>query len=139
MHKVFRFIYLNTYSFLVLICGISIVFIPVFKISKFILIPQIIVSLYLISQSIKLFSTWNDKKIKYRILMERNRISFRPDTFKAFMQAPCGRLLSKAVLKDLGLRERYSELLIYKQNSLVSIKEGCTTQETIIRTGESYK
>ena len=38
------------------------------------------------------------------------------------MQAPCGRLVTKVVLKDLNQKEKYKELLIYKEPFLTSIK-----------------
>ncbi len=113
---------------------------PLFKVSKFLLIPQIIFSLFFIKQAGKLFSAWKDKKIKYKILLERNKKDFRPDTFKVFMQAPCGRLLAKSVLKDLGIQEKYRELLLYKEPFLVSIKKNClsSAQETRIYINEDF-
>ncbi|MBP5463734.1 MAG: hypothetical protein J6Y13_00895, partial [Treponema sp.] len=83
-----------------------------------------------LKQAVRLFSAWKDKKVKYEILMEKNRDGFRPDSFKVFMQAPCGRLLVKSVLKDLGCLERYKELLVYKEPFLLSIKKGCRQQKT---------
>lgn len=44
------------------------------------------------------------------MLMERNSDATRPDTFSDYMQAPCGRLLAKIVLKDLGREEEYLQL-----------------------------
>ena len=46
--------------------------------------------------------------------MGKNKNEFRPETFKAFMQMPCGRLLTKAVLKDLGKKSEYKNLIKYK-------------------------
>ncbi len=94
------------------------------------LIPQIISSLACITQSAKLFSSWNDKKIKYEILIKKNQNEFRPNSFEIFMKAPCGRLLTKAVLKDLGIKNRYKELLIYK--TPIFSAENCKVQETRI-------
>lgn len=118
MYKFFRFLYLNTYSFLLLLCGAITVLIPLYKISKWLIVPQVIGSLFCIKQAIGLFMTWKDKKTKYEILMGKNKNGFRPDSFKIFMQAPCGRLLTKVVLKDLGLSNKYNELLIYKNHYL---------------------
>ena len=109
--------------------------IPLFRFSKYWLIPQIICSLLIIKQAIKLFFSWNDKIIKYNILIKKNQNSFRPESFKVFMQAPCGRLLTKAVLKDLGIKEKYKELCIYK--TPFCLKNNCTTQKTIIRDRKS--
>ena len=55
------------------------------------------------------------------------------------MQAPCGRLLTKAVLKDLNLKEKYKELLVYKEPFFVSLKKGCQKQETKIYVNEDFK
>lgn len=115
--------------------------IPLFKVSKWLLIPQIILSLFFIKQAGKLFSTWKDKKLKYKILIERNKNEFRPDTFKVFMQAPCGRLLTKVVLTDLGIRNKYKELLVYKEPFIVSIKKSClpSSQKTKIYINEDFR
>lgn len=139
MHKFFRFIYLNTYAFLFLFCGIIVAVIPLFKITKWFIIPQLIIGLFCIGQALKLLSTWKDKIIKYEILVGKNKKTFRPDSFKIFMQAPCGRLLTKAVLKDLGMREKYEELLIYKEPLLVSMKKACEKTETKIYINEDFR
>ncbi len=90
-------------------------------------------------QAIKLLSTWKDKKIKYKILIGKNKKEFRPDSFQVFMQAPCGRLLTKVVLEDLGYKEKYKELLIYKEPFFISLKKSCQKQETKIYINEDFK
>lgn len=102
------------------------------------IVPQVFVALFCLKQSVQLFSTWGDKKIKYEILIGKNRKEFRPDSFEVFMQAPCGRLLTKAVLKDLGVPEKYKDLLARKKPFELSIKEGCSKQETKIYINEDY-
>lgn len=139
MHKLFKFIYLNIYAFLLLFCGILTGFLPLFKISKFLIIPQAIIILFFLKQSFQLFSTWRDKKIKYQILIKKNQKEFKPESFKIFMQAPCGRLLTKTVLKDLGLKAKYQELLSYKEPLLISIKNNCKKTETKIYINEDFK
>jgi hypothetical protein len=138
MHKIFRFIYLNTYSFLLLICGIIVFAIPLFIVSKILIIPQIFFTLFLLNSAIKLFATWNDKKRMYKVLILKNKKQFRADSFKDFMQAPCGRLLTKAVLKDLRLKEKYKELLVYKKTFFVSLKKNLKTQKTVIYINEDF-
>ncbi len=138
MHKIFRFIYLNTYSFLLLICGIIVFAIPLFIVSKILIIPQIFFTLFLLNSAIKLFATWNDKKRMYKVLILKNKKQFRADSFKDFMQAPCGRLLTKAVLKDLRLKEKYKELLVYKKPFFVSLKKNLKTQKTVIYINEDF-
>jgi hypothetical protein len=54
------------------------------------------------------------------------------------MQAPCGRLLTKAVLKDLRLKEKYKELLVYKKPFFVSVKNNLKTQKTVIYINEDF-
>lgn len=139
MNKTSRFIYLNTYSFLLLICGIATALVPLYQVSKLLVIPQVVICFICFKQSYRLFSTWGEKKRKYAVLMERNKKQFRPDTFEAYMQAPCGRLLTKAVLKDLGERDRYKELLVYRVPVLESLKHNCTTQRTRVYINEDLK
>lgn len=57
------------------------------------------------------------------------------------MQAPCGILLTKAVLNDLGLKERYSEVKIYKKSFFDLIKDVCMNknQKTRIYINEDFK
>ena len=109
MNKIFRFLYLNTYSFLLLFGGIILILISFLGIPKLLTIPSIIISFFFFYNSVKLFSSWNDKKVKCEILYKKNINEFRPDTFKVFMQAPCGRLVTKVVLKDLNQKEKYKE------------------------------
>lgn len=139
MSKFFRYLYLNTYAFLLLFCGIAVALIPLFRGSRWLLVPQIVLSLIFLKESLRLFSTWPDKKVKCKILMGRNKDEFRPDTFKVFMQAPCGRLLAKSVLKDLGIREKYRELLVYKPSFPEVIKRAFTPSETSIYINEDFK
>ena len=139
MHKFIRFAYLNTYSFLLLICGAIPAVIPLYRISMLLLLLQISGSLLLFYSSVKLFSTWRDKKIKYEVLLAKNRNGFRQESFKVFMQAPCGRLLTKAVLADLGLKDKYRELLAYKEPFFDSVKNGFKTTRTRIYMNEAYR
>lgn len=139
MQKTSRFIYLNSYSFLLLICGIAVVLVPFFQVSKLFVISQVILFFICIKYSLQIFSTWHDKKKKYAVLMERNRKHFRPETFEPYMQAPCGRLLTKVVLEDLGQKDRYKELLAFKPSLLESINKNCTRQKTSIYINEDFK
>lgn len=136
LRKILRFIYLNGYSFLLMICAVAVVLLPLRKVSPLLLFPQIIASFLFFYHSVKLFSTWKDKKTKYRILLAKNKGGFSPESFKIFMQAPCGRLLTKAVLKDLGLKGRYKDLLLYKEPFLVSLKNNFKPVRTRIYINE---
>ncbi|NLM01388.1 MAG: hypothetical protein GX220_08065 [Treponema sp.] len=105
----------------------------------FLLIPQILLSLFFIYESFKLLSAWKDKQLKYEILKGKNSKEFRPETFKIFMQAPCGRLLVKSVLKDLNMKYRYKELLVYKQSFIDSLKNNIKPQKAVIYINEELK
>lgn len=120
-----------------MICAGVAVALPLRKVLPFLLIPQIIISFLLFYYSVKLFSTWKDKKTKYKILLAKNKDGFRPESFKIFMQAPCGRLLTKAVLKDIGLKSKYKELLLYKEPFLVSLKNNFKPVRTRIYINEA--
>ena len=136
MRKTARFIYLNTYAILILICGIIAALLPLYKVTWWLVIPQAVVCLFCMKQAVQLFSTWGDKMDKYDILMRRNREDFHPNSFKPFMNAPCGRLLVKAVLHDLGISGRYRELLVFREPLLVRARKNCTAQQTNIYINE---
>ncbi len=139
MNKIFKFIYLNTYSFLLLFCGIICILVPIYKVSKIFFIPQVIVFFIFFYYSVKLFSTYKDKLIKCDILLKKNKDEFRPETFKIFMQAPCGRLVTKSVLQDLNQKDKYKELLIYKEPFFVSVKNNFKPTKTSIYINEEFK
>ncbi|GEM_PF-3409024 len=64
--------------------------------------------------------------------MTRNNDAFREDTFSEYMKAPCGRLLVKIVLKDLGINHQYSGLLKYKTSFIAYIRDNRKTQKVKI-------
>lgn len=105
-----RFLYLNIYAFLLLFMGMGIALISIFYVRWWLLIAQGIGIILCFNGAAKIFKSWSDKKRKYTILRERNEFEFRPQTFKEFMEAPCGRLLVKIVLKDMNMQERYKDL-----------------------------
>lgn len=127
-----RFIYLNTYAFLLIFMGIGIVLIPLYKISPWFLAAQVIGLLICEKNGIGILRSWKDKKRKYRILMERNAAGIRPDSFSEYMQAPCGRLLVKVVLEDLGKKEEYASLLRLREPFMDRLKAGCRPAKTTI-------
>ena len=133
-----RFLYLNIYALLLLLVGGFIACIPLYKISLWLLIPQGIGFLFCLKNAHKIFASWKSKKRKYAILMERNEKELRPDTFKDYIQAPCGRLLVKIVLKDLNQENRYKDLLTMKQPLIQNCKESCTPKITTVYINEQY-
>lgn len=132
MSKPTRFIYLNAYAFLLLLGGIAVSGIPLFRIAVFLCVPQAIVAIFFFKTSYGLFSAWPDKKRMYAVLMGKNRMGLSPESFKTYMRAPCGRLMVKAVLRDLCLDGEYTKLLAYREPILVSIKANCAPVETSI-------
>lgn len=134
-----RFIYLNAYAILLLVVGVGIGVMPLYKISFYLLIPQILLVIVFIKGSYGIFVSWEDKKRKYVVLMERNSKSFRPDTFSEYMQAPCGRLLVKIVLEDLDQSDKYKMLMKQRQPFFKELKNNCATKEVKVYTMDDYK
>lgn len=131
-----RYIYLNTYAYLLLFAGIGIVFIPLHIIHWAFLIPQIIAALCVMNMGVKILWSWKDKKRSYHILIERNSTQIHLESFKEYMQAPCGRLIVKVVLKDLGesrqykiLKKRYNPSV---KECLAAIKAGAKPKRTVV-------
>ena len=81
---------------------------------------------------------WEDKKIKREILVKKNKEEFRHDTFEVFMQAPCGRLIVRSVLAEIGKKSEYKNLLHMKKPLLTTMKESCTPVRTTVYINEEY-
>jgi len=131
-----RFLYLNIYNFVLVFAGALALAIPLQLISKWFWILKGIAALYFFGQAINLFSTWQDKLIKREILIGKNKNEFRPDTFEIFMQAPCGRLLVRSVLSELGKSHEYKNLLKMKKPLLINIRDCCKPVETSVFVNE---
>ena len=127
-----RFLYLNTYAILLLLAGMAVVLVPLYRISMWFLPAQLILSLICLKNSIRLFRSWKDKKRKYAVLMERNTLEFRPESFSEYMQAPCGRLLVRTVLADLDRKDAYPALLKYRKTFAENLKSGCRPVKTVV-------
>lgn len=134
-----RFLFLNVYAYLLLFVGIGIGVLPLYKYGWLPVIPQAILVFVCLRGSVKIFSSWPDKKRKYEVLMQRNEKQFRPGTFNEFMKAPCGRVLTIVVLKDLGIPEKYKELKKLRGPLLKRLKDNCAPSPTIVRTEEDYQ
>jgi len=131
-----RFLYLNIYSFLLAGAGILTLTAPFYFISKWTLVLQVIISIYLLTMSGKLFSAWESKKREIDILVKRNQSEFRPGTFEVFMQAPCGRLIVHSALSDLGKPEEYKNLLKMKKPFFLELKQFCAPIKTVVYINE---
>lgn len=133
-----RFLYLNLYAILLLVSGVVVLVLPVWKFSLWLLFPQIIVALFFLHGSYHIFCSWEDKKRKYAILIERNKKRLREDTFYEYMQAPCGRLLVKLVLADLGMQDSYSHLRKLQVPMTDKLKASCTPTQANIYINPNY-
>lgn len=78
------------------------------------LILQGCVFIVCIAFGMHLLSMHDDKQRQYEILFERNKKEFYPESFSIYMDAPCGRKVVRAVLKDLNKSHEYKNLLKYK-------------------------
>lgn len=128
----YRFFYLNTYAFLLLLAGVGIGMLPIYTYSLWGVLPQAVVCLLCLYESARIFSSWQDKKRKYRVLMQRNAEKIRPDTFAEYMQAPCGRLLVRVVLVDLRCPEQYRQLQALRKPWRDTWRENCRPKKTVI-------
>lgn len=129
-----RFLYLNIYALLLFAIGGGIVFIPLYKTSWWLVALQAAVALPCFNGALKILKSWKDKKRKYSMLMQRNADGIRPDTFSPFMQAACGRLLVRIVLKDLGRKDAYESLKPLKKPLPERCMESCTPKKTVVHT-----
>ncbi|MEE1001333.1 MAG: hypothetical protein U0L37_05195 [Bacteroidales bacterium] len=134
-----RFLYLNTYAFLLLFIGVGIGVLPLFEISRWLLIPQIGIVVICLKGTYSIFSSWEDKKRKYHILIERNSKEFREDTFSEYMEAPCGRLLTKTVLKDLNQSDKYRILKINQKSYFAQLEKTCRRTKVKVYTSKDYE
>ena len=127
-----RFIYLNAYAFLLLLVAVGIGIVPFNKIGWWGVLIQVILVLICLKGSYSIFSSWNEKKRKYMVLMERNKQEIRHDTFSEYMKAPCGRLLAKIVLKDLRKPDEYKTLRKMRAPFVQELKQNCTFAKTTV-------
>ena len=127
-----RFLYLNIYGFILCGTGILTLVIPFYWISKWTLVLQSIVAIKIFAIAIKLFSTWSDKKRSINILIKKNRGRFRPESFEEYMQAPCGKLVVRQVLKALNRQEDYKMLLTLQKPLLERWRNNCTPVKTVV-------
>ncbi|MCM1292074.1 MAG: hypothetical protein NC111_04540 [Bacteroides sp.] len=105
-----RYIYLNSWAILLLLIAAGIAMIPVYRLGVIAIIIQAVAVVLVAKPGVRILMSWDDKKRKYTLLVNRNTPEFRPDTFAEFMSAPCGRLLVRVVLRDMGLTDRYPEV-----------------------------
>lgn len=99
-----RKLYLNSYAYLLILTAVGVAVLPlcIWGFKWWLALAQCAGVYIAIRGAVTILAAWPDKQRKYEILMEKNRDELRPDTFRQFMDAPCGRLLARVVLVDLG-------------------------------------
>lgn len=131
-----RYLYLNFWGLLLISISLVIA-ITLFLVNYSYFLPlPIIAILICLYGGCSILKTWEDKKRKYSILITKNEKVFYPESFKEYMEAPCGRLIVKVVLKDLNQSEQYKNLDKYRVSYLSQIKQikkGCVRSKTVIR------
>ena len=105
---------------------------PFYLITGWTLVIQAVIAIKLFMIAGRLFSAWESKKKEIDILVKRNQVEFRPDTFTIFMQAPCGRLIVRQVLRDLNRTDEYKSLLKLQEPLLVRLKNNCAPARTVV-------
>jgi hypothetical protein len=135
---VLRFLYLNSYAFLIFCAGTVLLLAPLYRISKWIFVVQAILAINVFIIAGKLFSAWEDKIKKMDILLKRNKDEFRPDTFAVYMQAPCGRLMVHQVLRDLHKQGEYKTLLKLQKPLLERMRNNCMPVKTVIYINKDF-
>lgn len=134
-----RFIYLNAYALLLLLGGAGFAIIPLFDNAVWVIVVKVVVGAVCLKGAFSILSGWNDKKRKYEVLMTRNRETLRPDTFKEYMEAPCGRLLTRVVLKDLGQADQYKMLWkMYHIPYWKHLKNECKPKKTVVYVNSDF-
>ena len=73
-----------------------------------------------------------------RLLLKKNSAKFLPESFKLYMKAPCSRLVVKSVLRELGQKRRYRELLVYKDPLWILLKDFCKPVKTTVYIKEDF-
>jgi membrane protein CcdC involved in cytochrome C biogenesis len=126
------------YSFLIVCAGILMLVAPFYRMSKWTLVVQAIIAVKLFMIAGKLFSAWEEKVKKIDMLAKRNRDEFRPDTFAVFMQAPCGRLIVRQVLRDLHKQDEYKSLIKLQKPLLERLRTNCAPAKTVIYINKDF-
>lgn len=134
-----RYVFLNSYAFLLLAMGIGMACLPLHVYSRHWLWLQVPFCIFCFYEACRILQSWQDKKRKYNILIERNTPVFRPDTFNEYMQAPCGRLLTLLVLKDLGILNEYTQLKSLQKHIWQITAADCRPQKTRVYINPNYQ
>ena len=108
MKSILRYVYLNMYGLLLLFLGLVLLFtIPTLNLSVLLFVFKCIVVAYFLFCGIRILASWSEKKKHYGQLISINKNRIKDESFESFMQTPCGRLLTKSVLRELNKRDYY--------------------------------
>lgn len=132
IQTVSRFIFINAYAFLLLFLAIGITVISCIFCFGILFIACLLAALFCLRLAVKIFTTWSGKIRHYNKLMELNAPVFSPETFKEYIQAPCGCLLTRVVLKDLGKSDQYPNLCKLRLPLFERIRTVCLPHKTVI-------
>ena len=105
--KLLRFVFLNSYAFLLVGIGISLILMPN---EIFLIVLKYIFAIGCILNAIGIFAKWKIKKRMMEILIQRNRNEIRPDTFKKYRGELCWELVYHYVFSELRKTEKYRVL-----------------------------
>jgi hypothetical protein len=107
MITMLRFLFINTYAFLLLIIAAAIVFVP----SDILLILlKGIGALLCVIAAINILLQWKRKKRMIKVLLRRNASGFNLESFKPYMETFCSQLVVVYVLKKIGHTDKLAEL-----------------------------
>jgi hypothetical protein len=109
-----------------------------YKLTPLLLAIQIPAALFCFYVAVKLLLAWKNRIRLADLLIQKNQNGFNPESFKAFMQAPCSRLAVKYALKELHSETRYGELKIYRIGFFESLRNAAKPLKTRIYINEDY-
>jgi len=114
MTAIKQFFILHTWALVADLGGIAAFFLAYcfFRVNLpwFLSLVFVIIGVYLLILGLKVHGSSSLKKRSLVLLLEKNKSSFREDSFKPYMGAPCGRLLVRGVLAELSESSVYSQL-----------------------------
>jgi len=64
----------------------------------------------LLGSAVRLHGLSEHKHRSLALLIMRNRLRYRPETFELYMRAPCGRVLVRHALQEIGRTKEYATL-----------------------------
>lgn len=75
-----------------------------------------------INIAFKLLKTYKSKIRSILMLTHRNKNSFKGETFKKYMKAPCGRQVVKISLQKISKQSKYKELKRQYPMKIISLR-----------------